>query len=252
MGSNTVSPAIRETYALVTVVTVPKTSVGAVAGPEFLEYEVVDVFAPRAFTGNPLAVVFDADGLTTEQCQALANEFHLSETSFISAPTESGADYRVMRAESGEAAVEALPELKRRNETVALFLVDQRMPGMSGIDGIRLIKERSPETHVIMLTMFDDHDKVFRSICAGASGYMLKTSPKDKITEGIREVVNGGAPMNAQIAKSVLQMFAKMGATAPVKMEILPEAHHEHPAGPTLLCTIAGAGFIWLVVGVAA
>jgi trans-2,3-dihydro-3-hydroxyanthranilate isomerase len=60
-----------------------------------LEYEVVDVFAPRAFAGNPLAVVFDADELTTEQCQALANEFHLSETSFLSAPTEPGADYRV-------------------------------------------------------------------------------------------------------------------------------------------------------------
>ena len=65
------------------------------AGPDFLDYEVVDVFAPRAFAGNPLAVVFDADGLTTEQCQALANEFHLSETSFICAPTEPGADYRV-------------------------------------------------------------------------------------------------------------------------------------------------------------
>jgi trans-2,3-dihydro-3-hydroxyanthranilate isomerase len=60
-----------------------------------LEYEVVDVFAPRAYAGNPLAVVFDADDLTTEQCQALAFEFHLSETSFLSAPTEPGADYRV-------------------------------------------------------------------------------------------------------------------------------------------------------------
>jgi trans-2,3-dihydro-3-hydroxyanthranilate isomerase len=69
-----------------------------VNGPE-LQYEVVDVFAPRAFAGNPLAVVFDADELTTEQCQALANEFHLSETSFLMAPTEEGAnsaaDYRV-------------------------------------------------------------------------------------------------------------------------------------------------------------
>jgi trans-2,3-dihydro-3-hydroxyanthranilate isomerase len=64
-------------------------------GPEFLEYEVVDVFAPRAYAGNPLAVVFDADDLSTEQCQALALEFHLSETSFLSAPTEPGADYRV-------------------------------------------------------------------------------------------------------------------------------------------------------------
>jgi trans-2,3-dihydro-3-hydroxyanthranilate isomerase len=60
-----------------------------------LDYEIVDVFAPRAFAGNPLAVVFDTDALSTEQCQSLANEFHLSETSFLSAPTEPGADYRV-------------------------------------------------------------------------------------------------------------------------------------------------------------
>jgi trans-2,3-dihydro-3-hydroxyanthranilate isomerase len=66
-----------------------------VSSPGVLDYEVVDVFAPRAFAGNPLAVVFDADELTTEQCQALAFEFHLSETSFICAPTEAGADYRV-------------------------------------------------------------------------------------------------------------------------------------------------------------
>ena len=64
-------------------------------GPHLLDYEVVDVFAPRAFAGNPLAVVFGADDLTTEQCQALAFEFHLSETSFLSAPTQPGADYRV-------------------------------------------------------------------------------------------------------------------------------------------------------------
>ncbi len=77
------------------MVTVPEATVGAVSGPESLEYEIVDVFAPRAFAGNPLAVVFGADALTTEQCQALAFEFHLSETSFICAPTEPGADYRV-------------------------------------------------------------------------------------------------------------------------------------------------------------
>src|SRR4051812_31176036 len=95
LGSKTVSPAKRETYALVPVVTRPKATVGAVSGPEFLDYEVVDVFAPRAFAGNPLAVVFAADALSTEQCQTLAFEFHLSETSFVCAPTEPGADYRV-------------------------------------------------------------------------------------------------------------------------------------------------------------
>ena len=77
------------------MVTDVNVTVGAVGSPETLEFEVVDVFAPRAFAGNPLAVVFDADALTTEQCQALANEFNLSETSFLSAPTEAGADYRV-------------------------------------------------------------------------------------------------------------------------------------------------------------
>ena len=93
-----------------------------------------------------------------------------------------------------------------------VILLDVGLPGMSGIDGIKLIKERSPSTHVIMLTMFDDHDKVFRSICAGASGYMLKTSPKEKITEAIREVLDGGAAMNSKIARSVLEMFSRMAA----------------------------------------
>ena len=70
-------------------------TVGAVSSPGVLDYEIVDVFAPRAFAGNPLAVVFGADELSTEQCQALAFEFHLSETSFVCAPTEPGADYKV-------------------------------------------------------------------------------------------------------------------------------------------------------------
>jgi trans-2,3-dihydro-3-hydroxyanthranilate isomerase len=79
------SPASEE--ATVAVVAAP--------GTDRLGYEVVDVFAPRPYAGNPLAVVFDAGDLTTEQCQALAFEFHLSETSFLSAPTDPSADYRV-------------------------------------------------------------------------------------------------------------------------------------------------------------
>ena len=100
-------------------------------------------------------------------------------------------------------AVETAPEV---------ILLDVGLPGMSGIEGIKLIKNLAPQTHIIMLTMFDDHEKVFKSICAGASGYLLKTSPKEKITGAIREVLEGGAPMNAKIAKSVLEMFAKMAA----------------------------------------
>lgn len=93
-----------------------------------------------------------------------------------------------------------------------VILLDVGLPGMSGIEGIKHLKTSASTAHVIMLTMFDDHDKVFQSICAGASGYLLKTSPPDKITEGIREVLAGGAPMNPRIAKSVLDMFAKLTA----------------------------------------
>jgi trans-2,3-dihydro-3-hydroxyanthranilate isomerase len=86
------APALHD---LANSVTRSEATVEAVPSPEELDYEVVDVFAPRAFAGNPLAVVFGADALTTEQCQALAFEFHLSETSFLCSPTEPGADYRV-------------------------------------------------------------------------------------------------------------------------------------------------------------
>jgi DNA-binding NarL/FixJ family response regulator len=93
-----------------------------------------------------------------------------------------------------------------------VILLDVGLPGMSGIDGIKRLREAAPEVRIIMLTMFDDHDKVFKSICAGAVGYLLKTTPPDKITDAIREVLEGGAPMNPQVARLVLDRFAAMSA----------------------------------------
>jgi DNA-binding NarL/FixJ family response regulator len=107
---------------------------------------------------------------------------------------------------------EAALEVLKADLAPHVILLDVGLPGMSGIEGIGRIKAHAPETHILMLTMFDDHDKVFRSICAGASGYLLKTSPKQKIADAIREVLDGGAPMNPQIARSVIQMFTKMAA----------------------------------------
>ena len=109
---------------------------------------------------------------------------------------------------SCEAALQALGA----QSAPRVILLDVGLPGMSGIEGIKHLRAAAPATQVIMLTMFEDHDKVFQSICAGASGYLLKTSPQPEITEGIREVVAGGAPMNARIARSVLEMFAKLAA----------------------------------------
>src|SRR5260221_12540735 len=90
-----------------------------------------------------------------------------------------------------------------------VLLVDVELPGMNGVDAVRRIKSISPATRIIMLTVFDDHDKIFKAICAGASGYLLKTAPVEKIVESIREVYAGGAPMTPRIARSVLDMFGR-------------------------------------------
>ena len=90
-----------------------------------------------------------------------------------------------------------------------LILLDVGLPGMSGLDGIRLIKDRSPKTLVVILTVFEDDDKVFQAICAGAAGYLLKTSSAAEITQAVHEALAGGSPMNPRIARRVLEMFSK-------------------------------------------
>jgi DNA-binding NarL/FixJ family response regulator len=91
-----------------------------------------------------------------------------------------------------------------------VVLVDVELPGMDGIEAVRRMKAISPSTRIIMLTVFDDHDKIFKAICAGASGYLLKTSPVEKIVESIRDVYAGGAPMTPRVARSVLDMFGRL------------------------------------------
>jgi DNA-binding NarL/FixJ family response regulator len=105
----------------------------------------------------------------------------------------------------------ALDELHRESPPDVL-LMDIVLPGMSGIEGVRQFKSISPSTHIIMVTVFQDDEKVFQSICAGATGYLLKTAPAMEIVEAIRTVLNGGAPMNARIAHKVLDMIAHANA----------------------------------------
>ncbi len=104
---------------------------------------------------------------------------------------------------------EALATLGR-TRAPDVILLDVGLPGMNGIEGIARIKELSPGTHAIILTVFDDQEKVIKAICAGASGYLLKTSPVRDITTGLRDVMKGGAPMNGRIARMVLSMFSKI------------------------------------------
>jgi DNA-binding NarL/FixJ family response regulator len=102
----------------------------------------------------------------------------------------------------------------RKEPPPQVLLCDVGLPGMDGITGISAFKAISPSTHVIMLTVHDDHRKVLGAICAGASGYLLKDSSEEAITAAIHEVLNGGAPMNGRIARLVLEAFARQN-TAP-------------------------------------
>ena len=91
-----------------------------------------------------------------------------------------------------------------------IILMDIGLPGMSGIEGLRHIKAISPSTGVIMLTVFDDEKQVFESICSGASGYLLKSAQPHEIVGAVRQVLGGGAPMDARIARKVLDMFSRL------------------------------------------
>lgn len=88
-----------------------------------------------------------------------------------------------------------------------VVLMDIDMPGQSGIKGVSMVKETRPETAVIMYTVFEDDEKLFQCLCAGANGYLLKKTDPEKIFESIREVVDGGAPMSPSIAKKVIGSF---------------------------------------------
>ena len=93
-----------------------------------------------------------------------------------------------------------------------ILLMDINLPGVDGIEGLRQIKSIAPSIQVIMLTVFDDSDKIFRAICAGASGYLLKSARPDEIIRSLADILKGGAPINAQIARKVLDMFADIAA----------------------------------------
>jgi len=91
-----------------------------------------------------------------------------------------------------------------------VVLMDIDMPGMTGIEGVRLIKQHSAKVHIIMQTVFEDDEKIFAAILAGADGYILKKTPPQKLIEGIREVMENGAPMTASVAKQVLKLFQQL------------------------------------------
>lgn len=95
-----------------------------------------------------------------------------------------------------------------------VILMDIEMPDILGFNAVKMIKPVFPDKKILMLTAFADDEKIFYSICFGASGYLLKSTPADKILDAVKEVYEGGAPMTPQIAARVLQLFQQNTFTA--------------------------------------
>lgn len=103
---------------------------------------------------------------------------------------------------------DALGRIGRQLPDVAL--VDIGLPGMSGIEGLRILKEQYPGMLLMMLTVYDDDERIFDAMCAGASGYLLKKTPPARLLESLKEAVSGGAPMSPEVARRVISLFREI------------------------------------------
>jgi DNA-binding NarL/FixJ family response regulator len=91
-----------------------------------------------------------------------------------------------------------------------VVLNDIGLPGMSGIEGIKILRERYPDLQILMLTVYDDDERIFDAICAGACGYLLKKTPPARLLECLQEAVAGGAPMSPEVARRVVTLFREV------------------------------------------
>jgi DNA-binding NarL/FixJ family response regulator len=145
----------------------------------------------------------------------------------------------------------ALPQFEREAPDVAL--VDIGLPGVSGIEGARIVRERFPAVQVIILTVYDDDERIFQALCAGAFGYLLKNTPPARLIESIREVANGGAPVSPEIARRVITLFQRVHRPQTAEQDLTPhelrilkllvEGHNYKSAGALLGVTVNTISF---------
>lgn len=121
-----------------------------------------------------------------------------------------------------------------------VVLMDIEMPGMSGIEAVRLIKKEFPQVQVLMQTVFEDDDRVFDSICAGASGYILKNHINTKLVDAIKELQFGGSPMSPSIARKVLN---KLQQTPEIRPAAVPDYQLTPREKEVLGCIVNGLSY---------
>lgn len=105
------------------------------------------------------------------------------------------------------------------NEKPDVLLLDVELPGMSGIDALPKLKKLIPDTYILILTVYEQEEKIFRALGNGASGYLTKNTPPEKIIDAIHEVMEGGGPMSAHIARMVISSFKKNEQTPLTRRE---------------------------------
>ena len=115
---------------------------------------------------------------------------------------------------------EALAKINSDLPDVALC--DIGLPGMSGIEGMRLLKEQFPQLLLLMLTVYDDDERIFDALCAGACGYLLKKTPPARLLEGLKEAVTGGSPMSPEVARRVITLFRDIRPPERADYELTP------------------------------
>ena len=104
-----------------------------------------------------------------------------------------------------------------------VLLLDINLPGMLGSEGVKLFREKYPALQILMLTIYAEQEKVFESICNGASGYLLKKTPPAKLLEAIREAHEGGAPMSPEIARQVVTFFRQTQPPETIDEHLTPQ-----------------------------
>lgn len=135
----------------------------------------------------------------------------------------------------------------------SVILTDIGLPGMDGIEGTRILRERLPHVPIVALSVYGDDDNVFNAICAGASGYLLKNTPPTRLVESLKEVVAGGAPMSPEVARRVVTVFrefrpperASYGLTLQEMslLTLMVEGHHYKTAADAMGISINTVSF---------
>ena len=120
--------------------------------------------------------------------------------------------FRLLKSSEGFTCAGAFAHCERVVENIEetqpdVILMDIELPVVSGIEAVKLVREKYPDIKILMETIFEEDDKIFQSICNGAQGYILKNTPPEEILNSIREIYEGGAPMTPLIASKVLRMF---------------------------------------------